>query len=282
MKTLLLATDLSARSDRALERAMALAREHGARLTIAHVVDEDLPVALAEGQGKAAREAISQHVGSLTEDGDPSVSIEVLFGRAYVDVLKVAELTEADMVVVGVHREDAFKDMFRGTTAERIIRASAVPVLLVKDRASGPYQKIIVGVDFSVYSRRAVEFAIKFAPAGTFHLVHAFDVPFKGFLHDQTTKSEIEERHREEFAHMIENEMAAFLTNTGADAPKLEQVLMEGTAREVIHRQVSSLKPDLLVIGTHGRTGVAHAFLGSVAEDLLAKPPCDVLAVKAW
>ena len=56
----------------------------------------------------------------------------------------------------------------------------------------------------------------------------------------------------------------------------------EGAVREVIGRQVSRLNPDLLVIGTHGRTGVAHAFLGSVAEDLLKNPPCDVLVVKAW
>ena len=64
----------------------------------------------------------------------------------------------------------------------------AVPVLLVKDRPDNPYQRIMVGVDFSVYSRGAVEFAIGFVPSGEFHLVHAYDVPFKGFLYDRDTR----------------------------------------------------------------------------------------------
>jgi len=186
------------------------------------------------------------------------------------------------MIVLGVHREDAFKDMFRGTTAERVIRAGNVPALLVKDRVSGPYRRIMVGVDFSVYSRRAVEFAVKFVPSGEFHLVHAYDVPFKGFLHGHDTVREFSKQQQAQFQQMIDGEMATFLASLDAKAPKLERVMQEGTVREVIHQQISRLMPDLLVIGTHGRTGVAHAFLGSVAEDLLRDPPCDVLAVKAW
>ena len=81
---------------------------------------------------------------------------------------------------------------------------------------------------------------------------------------------------------MIDEEMATFLASLEVNEPKLHRVMQEGSAQEVLHRQISRLEPDLLVIGTHGRTGVAHAFLGSVAEDLLRAPPCDVLAVKAW
>jgi nucleotide-binding universal stress UspA family protein len=186
------------------------------------------------------------------------------------------------MIILGMHREDAFKDMFRGTTAERTIRASHVPVLLVKDQATSPYRRIIVGVDFSVYSRRAVEFAVKFAPTGQFHLVHAYDVPFKGFLSGQDTRREISKEHEAQFRKMVEEEMATFLSGVEANAPELERIIQPGLVHDVIHRQVDRLKPDLLVVGTHGRTGVAHAFLGSVAEDLLRNPPCDVLAVTAW
>lgn len=282
MKKLLMATDLSARSDRALERAVTLAREHSAKLTVVHVVDEDLPASLADAQEKAAKQAIHKHIGGLTAGNGPHISIEIVFGRAYVDILEMSEKTEAEMIVLGMHREDAFKDMFRGTTVERIIRAGNVPTLLVKDRVSGPYRQIIVGVDFSVYSRRAVEFAVKFVPGGDFHLVHAYDVPFKGFLYGHDTRREVSKQHQVQFQQMIDEEMASFLSSLEASASKLERVMQEGTVREVIHRQISRLKPDLLVIGTHGRTGVAHAFLGSVAEDLLRAPPCDVLAVKAW
>lgn len=281
MKSILMATDLSARSDRALERAVGLASDDGAALSIVHVLDEDLP-ALANARQKAAEQATQEHVDTLTASNGPSISIEVVFGRAYVDILEMSEKVEAEMIVLGVHREDAFKDMFRGTTAERVIRAGNVPVLLVKDRVSGPYQRIMVGVDFSVYSRRAVEFAVSFVPSAEFYLVHAYDVPFKGFLYGNDTRRQVSKQHQLQFQQMVEEEMATFLASFETKAPKLERVMQEGMVQDVIHRQINRLKPDLLVIGTHGRTGVAHAFLGSVAEDLLRDPPCDVLAVKAW
>lgn len=282
MKNILMATDLSARSDRALERALRLASDHGAALTLVHVIDEDLPASIADAQETAAKQAIQTHVGTLTADNGPSVSIEVVFGRPHVDILGISEKAEAEMIVLGMHREDAFKDMFHGTTVERIIRAGDRPVLLVKDRVSGPYRRIMVGVDFSVYSRRAVEFAVRFAPSAEFHLVHAYDVPFKGFLFGQDTRRQVSKQHQMQFQQMIDEEMGTFLASLEVKEPKLQRVMQEGLPQEVIHRQIGRIEPDLLVIGTHGRTGVAHAVLGSVADDLLRSPPCDVLAVKAW
>jgi nucleotide-binding universal stress UspA family protein len=282
MKSILTATDLSARSDRALDRAVGLARDCGAELTIIHVVDEDLPASLADAQQKVAEQAIREHIDTLTAGSGPSISIEVVSGWAYVDILEMSEKIEAEMIVLGVHREDALKDMFRGTTAERVIRAGNIPVLLVKDRVSGPYQRIMVGIDFSVHSRRAVEFAVSFVPSAEFYLVHAYNAPFKGFLYGHGTRREVSKQHQLQFQQMVEEEMATLVASLGPKAPKLERIMQEGTVREVIHRQIGRLKPGLLVTGTHGRTGVAHFLLGSVAEDLLRDPPCDVLAVKAW
>lgn len=277
-----MATDLSARSDRALERALVIARDLGASLTVAHVVDEDLPAALREAQELATRRAVQEHVEGLAADDGPAVSVNVVSGRPYLSILDLSEEIEAGVVVLGMHREDAFKDLFRGTTVERVVRASNVPVLLVKDRVKGPYRRVVVGVDFSVYSRRAIEFAASFVPSGEIYLVHAYDVPFKGYLHGRNTRREVNKQHQANFERMLEGEMASFLSGLDADAPKIERIMGEGAVRDVLHREIRRLKPDLLVVGTHGRTGVAHAFLGSVAEDLLKSPPCDVLAVKAW
>jgi nucleotide-binding universal stress UspA family protein len=282
MKRLLMATDLSARSDRALDRAVALAQEHDADLSVVHVVDEDLPASVADAQEQAARDIMRKHLDSLSGEAAARVSVEVIIGRAYVDILEAAEKTQSQLIILGAHREDSFKDMFRGTTAERVVRAGNFPVLLVKDRMTGPYRRILVAVDFSVYSRRAVEFAARFGPQAEFHLVHAYEVPFKGFLYGQTTRREVSKQHERQFEDMVDEEMAAFLAPLQGKTPRLHRVLKEGTPQEVIRRQVERLSPDLLILGTHGRTGVAHAILGSVAEDLLKAPPCDVLAVKAW
>ena len=282
MKRILMATDLSARSDRALERALRLAADRGGDLTVVHVIDEGLPARLADAQEQAAKQAIQEHIATLTAAEGLRVSVEVVFDRAYLGILEMTEKMDAEMIVLGLHREDTFRDMFRGTTAERVVRAGDVPVLLVKERPSGAYRRIMVGVDFSVYSRRAVEFAVSFAPSARFHLVHAYDVPFKGFLHGQDTQRAVSKQHETQFESMVEEEMAAFLSTLDTKAPEIERIMEHGVVREVILRQVEELKPDLLVVGTHGRTGVAHALLGSVAESLLRDPPCDVLAVNAW
>ena len=281
MKTFLMASDLSARSDRALARAVALAQEQDAQLTVVHVVDDALPASAADAQAAAAKSAIRAHVDDLTGGKSENVSVSVVFGRPFSGILETVEKTEAELIVLGTHREDSFTDMFRGTTAERVIRAGDVPTLVVTERVAKPYQRIMIGVDFSVYSRRAVEFAVGFAPVGTFYLVHAYDIPFKGFLHGKDARDGLTKKDELGFERMVETEMARFLA--GFDTPqRFERVIAEGSAREVMHREIERMKPDLLVIGTHGRTGVAHALLGSVAEDMLSQPVCDVLAVKAW
>lgn len=250
-------------------------------MTIVHVIDGHLPASLADSQEVTARESISDHIAKLAPQDRTGIGITVAFGRPHVEILATSEKVDADLIVVGAHRADAFMDLFRGTTAERVIRAARVPVLLVKDRMSKPYQRVMVGVDFSVYSKQAAGFAERFVPQGVFHLVHAYDVPFSGFLYGKKKQDEIRKRDQMGFQKKIDGEMAAFLADLKAEPPKFQTVLQEGSAQQVILGQIDRLKPDLLVIGTHGLTGIAHAFLGSVAEDMLREPPCDVLAVKA-
>ena len=80
----------------------------------------------------------------------------------------------------------------------------------------------------------------------------------------------------------VEEELAAFLARLGDRLPSHERLVVEGSAGEVLLHLAGRLPADLLVAGTHGRTGVAHALLGSVAEELLLRAHCDVLVAKAW
>jgi nucleotide-binding universal stress UspA family protein len=279
---LLAATDLSARSDRAVERAVSLAGETGSALTVLHVVDEDLPSRIAERLREAAEQSIGDHLQSLPAGIAGGIEVAVRFGRSYEAIIRGSEDLDATLVVLGRHHEDVLRDLFLGSTPERVIRRGNRPVLLVKDRAAGPYRRVMVGLDFSVYSRRAIEFALRLVPRGEFSCVHAYDVPFRGFLYSGTTRREVTQKHEAEMKRMLEHELATFMRTIQAEMPPITRIMREGSVREVVREEVERRKPDLLVIGTHGRTGAAHALLGSVAEDLLGDPPCDVLAVKAW
>ena len=281
MKRLLAATDLSPRSDRALNRALALSDEFKAELTVLHVVDEELPPAVAERLREEAEAAMDDQLDAVPTLDSKRLTRKAVLGTGFRDILREADERDVDLVIMGTHREETLRDLFLGTTVERVIRRGNDPVLVVKTRVKGPYRRVLVGVDFSVYARRAVEFALKFVPGGEIFLVHAFDVPFKSFIHGQASRDEVTKARRKQMKSMLEDEMQALLASLPTP-PNLQTVMREGTVREVISEQVKKLRPDLLVIGTHGRTGVAHALLGSVAEDLLSDPPCDVLAVKAW
>lgn len=282
MKRLLIATDLSRRSDRALNRAFALSDELKAQLVVLHVVDEELPSSVADRLKAAAETAIDDRLDSSPMLKRKDITRKVVFGTGAKSILKEAAESEADLIIMGMHRDTSLGDFFLGTTVERVVRRGSNPVLVVKDRVKGPYRQVLVGIDFSVYSRRAVEFAVKFVPRGEIFLVHAFDVPFKGFRSGQSILDQVTKNQQEKMDAMLEEEMQAFLASFPSPPTGLKRTMLEGTVGEVIAGQVAVLRPDLLVVGTHGRTGVAHALLGSVAGDLLSDPPCDVLAVKAW
>lgn len=282
MKRILVATDLSERSDRAVDRAILLARRFRAALTVIHVIDEDLPAPVADNQQQAAKASLRDHLSSIPGTKDIKITMAVDFGKDWTGILRQADAEKSDLIILGLHRETGLEGLFRGTTVERVVRNGNAPVLVVRNRAARDYGKVVVGIDFSVYSQRAVDFAAGFAPDARTYLVHAFDIPFRSYLAASDPQAEISKRHGAQITGMIDQEMTHFLAGLQAKPPKMQTVLREGEPQEVIRGQVSELGAELLILGTHGRTGVAHALLGSVAEGFLTDPPCDVVAVKAW
>lgn len=93
--------------------------------------------------------------------------------------------------------------------------------------------------------------------------------------------AETSKRHEKDIQRLIAEESAAFFAGVSASAP-LRPVSRLGSPIQVIGAELERMQPDLLVLGSHGRTGVAHALLGSVAGHFLASEPWDVLAAKAW
>lgn len=281
MKTLLMATDLSARSDRAFDRAVKLAQAHKAELHVVHVVDEALPARIAEAQKEAAAENIREHLGSLSKDIAATIRADVRTGKGSASIVRYAKEVGAELIVLGLH-DASHESIFRGTTSEKIIRKGELPVLVVSERARKNYRRILAAIDFSIHSRHALKCALDLVPNAELHLVHAYEVPFSGFMFGADTSARVKKEMEKRVKDMVRDEMKTSLTALDLDASKLKPTLRRGNVTQVLRKEVASVKPDLLVLGTHGRTGIAHAFLGSVAENMLENPPCDILAVKAW
>lgn len=278
MKQLLVATDLSARSDRALQRAILLANEHGARLAVVHVIEGHSPD--FEQQHAATKGVIEAQIIALQLAKPANCLVHIAQGRASLEILRLADEIHADLIVLGIHRHAA-RERFRGTTAEQIVSMGHLPVLVVKDAVVRPYRHVLVPVDLSVHSRAAMELAATLAPRGEVYLLHATHAPFTGFLGPESIQ-QLVRNEQDKFSAMLALDTKELTTKLGGDAPRLEVILKEGDVRPLIRDEIDRLKPDLLVLGTHGRSGISYALLGSVAEDMLCEAPADVLAVKAW
>ena len=285
MKRLLLATDLSARADRALDRSIELARRHKAHLTVLHVVDEDQPAALRQQIVDATVSELNTVLQSASIPRDCGVTVCVTIGRDYRTILETVEKDASDLIILGRHRNESVVTPLRGTTMERVLSGGNAPVLVVTERADGDYGNVMVGADLSDFSHTAVKAAFAIAPGAVFHFVHAVQLPFEGFLSGNDIRRDINRKREEALSRIIDEEMETLLrdrTRCGDMPGKLHQLLRDGEVISVLRSEAARIRPDLLVIGTHGRTGIARAVLGSVAENLLSHPPCDTLAVKAW
>ena len=277
MKRILVATDLSGRSDRALQRAVAIASQCGAEVEILHVVDDALPDPLPESQIELAGRALDLQTQALPRPENASVRTHVVSGQAFIDILRSAHEFGADLIVLGPSRYE-MRSLFRGTTVERVIRFGHLPALVVHAPLVHPYQRVMVAVDRSPHSQRALECALMLAPDADFLLVHALHVPFKGFLGAET----IEQIMREGEARIrsdIDADVGAAAAKTRV-SPKWRLQVTTGLPNEVLQAAATQFNADLIAVGTHGRSAIGYAVLGSVAENFLADSVTDVLAVR--
>ena len=285
LSSIMMAAGLTGRDRRAMERAVALSAVHGARLVFLHVMSEEVPASVRDRVAQAVRDEIESAIAASPAADRNAVDIRIVSGKGYREILAAADAAECDLIVMGTHAYTVGDSAGAGTTMERVLRHGKRPVLVVPDRAVERYSKVVIGVDFSVHSRFAIRHAAAFAPGAELFAVHAFQVPFTAFMPGGETRQAVQDQHIEELQEMIDQEMDLLLSSAGLGAGSLtapHKVVVHGQAGDVLRAEVKRLQPDLLVLGTHGRVGIAHSMLGSVAEDFLNRPPCDVLAVKAW
>jgi nucleotide-binding universal stress UspA family protein len=279
MKKILVATDLSGRGDRAVQRAISLAAEHHASLEVIHVIDESLPSAIAPRYEADVRATIEKMLASLTQASVIVPAITIVRGLDFREIIASADKSNIDLVLLGIHRHES-PLLFRGTTAERVIRFGHRPVLVVKDVTAGPYRRAIVAADASAHSDAAIEMAARLVPGGEVHIVHVLHKPFNTFLGGHT-QDQLMRGQVEIVSSHLTSMLAALIPTLGVSAPRFNVIQKEGEIHRVIREMVTVLNPDLLGIGTHARTGIALAIIGSIAADLLASAPVDVLATKA-
>lgn len=288
IKQVLVATDLSPRADRALARAVQLVRTTGATLTVVHVVEPMHPAAVDAGawppealparlEAQAAGDARQELQRRMAALGQPAARIEVLRGVPFVEIIKEARDSGADVVVLGAHGRAFFNELLLGTTAERVARKGQLPTLVVKNVAAGDYRRVLVPTDFSETSKRTLQAAARLAPAARFALLHVYDLNFE--LRAWEIGAERLLALQQQYEPGLRARLKELASSAGFAPGAVELDVRYGYPGQVISIAARESGADLVAVGTSGLTDMRYVLLGSVAEHVLRETPADVLTV---
>lgn len=289
MNKLLVATDFSPTARAALRFARELAACTSAQLELVTVSRDpraDTWVTLSgnqdahsEGVTTAARaelERLSDDV--LSKEGMADVPVHVRVGEVAQSVLSVADDVDADLIVCGATGTTRLQALFFGATANRLVRQSTLPVLIVPDTDEDvSIDAILAPIDMSETSKSSLRHAASIAQACSAKLVvlHAAiappsrNDPFIGHL----------ARNPKIWRAEIDAAIEAFLADALPGVTPDSILVRTERPAEAILAAAQESGADLICMGTHGRSGIARFQLGNTAERILRRAPCPVLTV---
>lgn len=278
---ILLATDLSARCDRALDRAIQLSAQWQARLRVVHAARPDRGGRRHGRGGVPARlaadplEAIRRRIERDLRDAVAATDIHVEEGEPAEVILEVAARERCGLVVLGDAREAPAR-LLEGSTVEALVRRSPGSVLVVKQRPRGAYRRVLVGTDLTPESMHGLEAAAALFPQAGFTLLHALDIPYESLWLDPARRDDL-----------VRMEMATI--EAFAARARLPQDLRRGMQLTVEHGHPEAMLReralegghDLTVIGAFRRGLAFHLLVGGTTGRIVQAAPTDVLVVRA-
>ena len=278
VETILVATDLSDDSLRALAYVLPLAERFEAAVHLIHVYDPEVQHFLSPGElaGHWQLEMRRRFSRVITPD-----ECHIVRGRPWQEITATAEELKADLIVTATHGRTGLKHFLLGSTAEKIVRHAHCPVLVVRDHAGAGRipRTILVPVDFSDCAEEGARYASRFASAlgADLELMHVVAPAFVGT--DVFTAApelmQVTQAERIKAEDELET-MINFLPLVNINA---ESEVAIGTPVEKLVERTRANNIDLVVTSTHGDSALRHVLLGSVAEELVRRAHCPVLVV---
>lgn len=279
LKSILVASDLSSRSKPAVQRGVQLAEGSGAALCILHVVEDDLLEDRMRNEIRSAEDYLTKHVTGFGKP--PACDVAVATGHAFHVIGEEARAREADLIVMGAHRRQFLRDVFVGTTIERVTRTAGRPVLMANSKTGERWRKVFIATDMSEASGHAARkaHALGLLENADVSFVHGYaPITRQMMTHAGIPAERVHEEAEREF-QSTRRELGQFIQGLDLGELNYNARIIEGVGADAISGLVEQAKPDLLVIGTRGLSGIRRLFLGSVAQELMGSVEIDVLAV---
>jgi nucleotide-binding universal stress UspA family protein len=299
IKTILCPVDFSDCSHAAFELAKELSRRFDAKLLLVHVHvpttewyggwgladwEGGASVASVDSYAGAARKAAHQELRALEDDCVPegiAVASRVLDGAPWGEIVNLS--TAADMIVMGTHGHRGLTRMLMGSVAERVVRLAECPVLTAHatqdNETVRDIQRILVPVDFSGESEKAFARALELAELLDAELTLMHVTSLIRYAHSQTGVADLVafEQHVKD---SVSEKLEQLAQRAVARGITTQTFVAEGHPGEMIGITAKQRRMDLVLMGSHGRTGVSRAMLGSIAEKTVRLSEVPVLTVR--
>ncbi len=281
MSTILVPTDGSPAAEQAIGHAVSIADELGKSVHGLYVVhltpdaDYDLGIGYPtiqeaeEDRGELALEAVERQC----EKAEVDFEGHLRDGPPAETITTVAREIEADLIAMGTHGESRLSRPLLGSTTIEVLRRGDHPVLAVPEEfpvPAGGYDQILVPTDASDGSRGAEEMAIEWAE-GFGGSIHGLYVVELALSHSAEVEAALDADGKKAVADLEERATAA-----GVDATTTVET---GIPHEVIRSEADETDADLIVMGSHGRSGLERTFLGSVSERTVRTATRPILVV---
>jgi nucleotide-binding universal stress UspA family protein len=300
IKNILFPTDFSRCAVQALEHALFLAKYCRARLHIIHVIvlhqdDPHNPAyhfpdlkELHKKLGDMARESMGSNLRASKENNEEiSIITKELRGFTAADViLQYADAEDIDLIVMGTHGRRGLDYLFLGSVAREVVREASCPVYTIRESETAKFPSeidtILSPVDFSDHSGTAVSIAREAAKLynAKLQLLHVIEENIHPAFYD--AGQEAVWRLKADIAGQSQSVMKRIFTESPGPDVKTEFKVVSGHIVHEILEYTKNNGIDLIVIATHGLSGLKHFLLGSVAEKVIHRARCPVLTVKAF
>ena len=288
LRRILATTDLSAPARHAAERAALVSAETAAQLDLLHVANLAPLERLRQLMGSsgaeletrvldAARSKLVDLASLIHQRFGVVANPRVVAGALLAELAREADALAAGLLVCGAKGESVIRHFVLGTTALRVLSTTRCPVLVVKQPPHEPYRRLLVPVDFSPSSLRAIRHARSIAPGAEVVLLHAFDVPFEGKLRYASVDDEVIHHYRIVAKQEATQKLQALRDLAGLSALGTRLLVLHGDPTFRIIEQEQECDCDLIVVGKHGESVLEELLLGSVTKHVLAESQGDVL-----
>jgi nucleotide-binding universal stress UspA family protein len=298
ISNVLVAIDFSAPSLEAIEAALPLIKHFEADLHLVHVFEPDylassivaIPLVVPELE---VGQRVRRRLRDVAEDYSVSLrreNIHAIKGRPFEEICRLAREIDIDLIVIATRGHTGLKHLVLGSTAERVVRYSPCPVLVIRESDSrkkpapqlATFRKILVPVDFSDCSMKGLGYAKALAREFKAKLILLHSIALEYYVaSDEYARYDLP-RLMEQTDKAAKQQMRELVQQTNWNGIEVETALQNGHAGQQICAEASDRKADLIAISTHGRTGFKHVFLGSTAEYVVRHASCPVLVVPSY